>query len=74
MGLIRSKEDYKKRAKQYEKGYELADTTIVTAMFITTREAIQRVLPHPQEPEQEYMEKEDFGNELIDNEYEDLET
>lgn len=50
MGLVRSKEDYKKRAKHYEKGYELAETKIVTAIFITTREAIERVLPPPLEP------------------------
>ena len=50
MGLIWSKDEIKKRVKQYENGYELADTKIVTAMFVTTREAIERVLPPPLEP------------------------
>lgn len=50
MGLIRSKDEIAKRFKQYEKGYELAEAKIITAMFITTREAIERVLPPPLEP------------------------
>jgi len=50
MGLIRSKEEIQKRIKKYEKGYELAETKIVTAMFVTSREAIERVLPPPLEP------------------------
>ncbi|MFW9965420.1 MAG: acetoacetate decarboxylase family protein [Candidatus Sifarchaeia archaeon] len=50
MGLIRTKDEISKRIKLYEKGYELAETKIVTAMFVTTREAIERVLPPPLEP------------------------
>ncbi len=50
MGFIRSREDIKKRIKQYEKGYELAETKIMTAMFATSREAIKRVLPQALEP------------------------
>ncbi|MHA1963227.1 MAG: acetoacetate decarboxylase family protein [Candidatus Thorarchaeota archaeon] len=50
MGLKRSNDEYSKRVKQYEKGYELAETKIVTVMFITTRDAVERVLPPPLEP------------------------
>jgi len=50
MGLVRTKEEIRKRYIQYEKGYELAETKIMTAMFVTTREAIERALPPPLEP------------------------
>lgn len=50
MKLIRSKDEIKKRIIEYEKGYELAETKIVIAMFVTTRDAIERVLPPPLEP------------------------
>lgn len=50
MGLVRTKEEIEKRYKQYEKGYELLDVTIVNALFATTMEAIETVLPPPLEP------------------------
>lgn len=50
MGLIRSKEEISKRARQYQRGYVLGEAVIVTAMFTTTPEAIARVLPPPLEP------------------------
>ena len=50
MGLVRSKEEIKKRYKQYEEGYKLLDVNLVHVMFATTMEAIERVLPPPLEP------------------------
>ena len=50
MGLVRSKEEIKKRYKKYEKGYELLDVKMVYAMFTTTMEAVERLLPPPLEP------------------------
>jgi acetoacetate decarboxylase len=50
MGLVRSKEEIKKRYKQYEKGYELMNVKMVYAMFTTTMEAVERILPPPLKP------------------------
>lgn len=50
MGLIRSKDEIKNRKKQYKMGYELAETKILIVMFITDKEAIERILPPPLEP------------------------
>ena len=50
MGLVRSKEEIKKRYKQYEKGYKLLDVKLLYAMFTTTMEAVEHLLPPPLEP------------------------
>jgi len=50
MGLVRSKEEIKKRYKQYEEGYKLLDVNMVYVMFATTMEAVERALPPPLEP------------------------
>ena len=50
MGLVRSREEIKKRYKQFEKGYQLLDVKMVYAMFTTTMEAVERLLPPPLEP------------------------
>ena len=50
MGLVRSKEEIKKRYKQYETGYQLLDVKLVSAMFTTTMEVVEKLLPPPLEP------------------------
>jgi acetoacetate decarboxylase len=50
MGLVRSKEEIKKRYKQYERGYQLLDVKLVYAMFTTKLGTIERLLPPPLEP------------------------
>jgi len=50
MGLVLSKEEIKKRYKQYENGYKLLDVKLVYAMFTTTMDAVERLLPPPLEP------------------------
>ncbi len=50
MGLVRSKEEIKKRYKQYEKGYQLLDVKLLYAMFTTTMDTVERLLPPPLEP------------------------
>lgn len=50
MGLVRSKEEIKKRYKQYEDGFKLLDVNMVYVMFSTTMEAVKRALPPPLEP------------------------
>jgi acetoacetate decarboxylase len=50
MGLVRSEEEIKKRYKKYEKGYTLMDVKMVYALFTTTMEAVERLLPPPLKP------------------------
>jgi acetoacetate decarboxylase len=50
MGLVRTKEEIMKRYKQYEKGYQLLDVKLLYAMYTTTMEAVERLLPPPLEP------------------------
>ncbi len=50
MGLVRSKDEIKKRYKQYEKGYQLLNVKLLYAMFSTTMETVERLLPPPLEP------------------------
>lgn len=50
MGLVRTKDEIMKRNKQYEKGYQLLDVKMVYAMFTTTMDAVERILPPPLEP------------------------
>lgn len=50
MGLVRTKDEIKKRYKQYEKGYQLLDVKMVYAVYTTTMEAVERLLPPPLEP------------------------
>ncbi|MHA3964427.1 MAG: acetoacetate decarboxylase family protein [Candidatus Thorarchaeota archaeon SMTZ1-45] len=50
MGLVRSKEEINKRFKQYEKGYQLLDVKLLYAMYTTTMETVERLLPPPLGP------------------------
>lgn len=50
MGLVRCKEQIKKRYKQYEEGYKLLDVNMVYVMFATTMETVERVVLAPSEP------------------------
>jgi acetoacetate decarboxylase len=50
MGLVRSKDEIMQRYKKYEKGYQLLDVKLVYAMFTTTMDAVERLLPPPLEP------------------------
>jgi len=50
MGLVRSKEEIIKRYKQFEKGYQLLDVKLLYAMFTTTMEAVEQLLPPPLKP------------------------